>query len=97
MASLAQQAELAAWIDRSLDYLIGEWEALPEIDSEWDAWEEADRFDFVIEWPLRTDRLRQLQQWDAEGRFTPAQRRRYEQLQQLIQRHSATLERLLAD
>jgi hypothetical protein len=97
MASLAQQTELATWIDRSLDYLTREWRAIPEIASEWNVWDEADRLDFVLEWPLREDALRQLRQWDSEGRLTPAQRRRYEQLGELIQQHRATLERLLED
>ena len=97
MASLAQQTELATWIDRSLDYLTREWGAIPEIASEWNVWDEADRLDFVLEWPLREDALRQLWQWDSEGRLTPAQRRRYEQLRELIHQHRATLERLLED
>ena len=97
MASLAHQTDLAAWIDQSLDYLTMYWTAIPEIAAGWDEREEHDRLDFVIEWPLREDRLRQLRQWEAEGRLAPPQLLRLRELDQLIHRHQPTLDRLLED
>lgn len=97
MASVTQQTELATWIDESLDYLAGEWEAIPEIAADWDNWEEYNRLDFVIEWPLREDRFHQLQQWCVDGLLSTIQLRRWQALQELIDRNRPTLERLLED
>ena len=97
MAPLAQQTELAARIERSLDYLFMYWAAIPEIASDWDQRAEDDRLDFVLEWPLREDRLRQLRRWDEEGRLSSAQILRLRDLERLIRRYRPTLDRLLAD
>jgi hypothetical protein len=69
MASGLGRTEHPLWIVKSLDNLEGEWEQIPEIAAEWDDWEEHDRLDFVLEWPLREDRLHQLQRWREEDRF----------------------------
>jgi hypothetical protein len=97
MATLTQQTEFAAWIDRSLEYLIEEWSEIPEIACEWSTWDEPDRLDFVLEWPLNEIRLRDLQTWEAQGRLSAAQRKRFEELERLIRRHRTTLDRLLAE
>jgi hypothetical protein len=97
MASLAQQVELAPRIEHALDYLIREWEAIPEVVSTWDTWDELDRLDFVIEWPIREVQLKQLRQWQGEGQFSAEQLKRFGDLERLIARHRAAVERLLAD
>ena len=84
-------------IDEDLSYLADEWTSLPEIAAEWDEWEEHDRLDFVLEWPLREDRLLQLERWDAAGQLTATQRGRYAALREFIQRHRPTRDRLLAE
>jgi hypothetical protein len=50
-----------------------------------------------MEWPIREDRLRQLQQWAKQGVLTPTQRTRYEALLQLVTEHRSLLEQLLQD
>ena len=97
MASLAQQVELAPRIEHALDYLIREWEAIPEVVSTWDTWDELDRLDFVIEWPIREVQLKQLRQWQGEGQFSAEQLKRFGDLELLIARHRAAVERLLAE
>lgn len=97
MASVAQQTDLATRIDHSLDYLMSEWEAIPEIAAEWDDWDEYDRLDLVIEWPLREDWLHQLQQWREDGLFSSAQLKRFKQVEALIEINRPTLNRLLED
>jgi hypothetical protein len=97
MAFVAQDTELAQWIDKSLDYLMSNWEAVPEIAAEWDDWDELERLDFVVEWPLREMRLRELQRWRDAGLLSPSQLDRFEQVEALINRNSRTLERLLED
>ena len=97
MASVTQQTEFAPWIDRSLDYLTNEWAAVPAVAADWDRWDEADRLDFALEWPIREDRLGQLERWNLDGLLTPLQRQRYEKLQRLVSQHRSLLERLLSD
>jgi hypothetical protein len=97
MDQLTPQTKLASWIDDSLDYLTCEWAVIPEIAEEWESWDEIDRLDFVLEWPLRESRFLQLQQWSDEGLLTAAQRHRFANLESFMQRHRATLDELLAD
>ena len=94
MATLTQPTEFVAWIDRSLDYSIEEWSEIPEIARKWSSWDERDRLDFVLEWPLSEIRLRELQTWAAQGRLSATQRKRFEELERLILRHRTTLDRL---
>jgi hypothetical protein len=97
MADVRLRTPLREWIDDYLEHLLRIWETLPSITHEWDSWTEDERLDFVIEWPIREDRLQQLQRWAAEGQLSPAQRVRYEELLRLIARQRPTLERLLAE
>ncbi len=91
MASVAQHLETAAWVDRSLDLLTSEWTAIPEVAAAWTEWNDEDRLDVVLEWPLREDRLRPLREWNAEGRRTEPQRLRFVALLALIGEHQDTL------
>jgi hypothetical protein len=95
MASVTQQTDLTRWIDKSLDYLLSNWEAIPNVAAEWDDWDELDRLDFVVEWPLREDRWHQLQRWREAGSLSTHQLKRFVELQCLIERNRPTLERLL--
>ncbi len=97
MASIVQQAALATRIDHALDYLLEEWLAIPEIVSTWESWEEPDRLDFVIEWPIREIRLKLLREWNDEGQLSAQQRQQFEELERLIQRHRAAVDRLLEE
>jgi hypothetical protein len=97
VASLTKESELAAWIDHSLKYLIAEWSDIPVVAAGWDTWEEPDRLDFVLEWPLREMRLDELRHWQAEGRLTALQQIRFEELERLIQCNRPTVDRLLAE
>ncbi len=95
MAQVTSQTDQATRIDRYLDYLCREWEDIPEVAGEWNEWEDHDRLDFVVEWPIREDRLHQLREWLAQGLLTSGQQARYEELLQLIARHRPLLDRLL--
>ena len=74
MATVGRDAELDERIDDFLSYLIGEWAAIPELAAEWEEWTPYERSDFVLEWPIREDRLAQLGQYDEAGLLTPALR-----------------------
>jgi len=95
MAQIAQETTLRARIDHYLAYLTDEWAAIPDLAAEWADWEDHERLDFEVEWPLREDRLRQLRQWSTKGLLTAEQQTRYAGLQGLIERYRSVLERLL--
>ncbi|MGH2353028.1 MAG: hypothetical protein ACRDJN_15570 [Chloroflexota bacterium] len=97
MAQVATDLELVQRIEKYLEYLASEWQDVPAVAQEWNSWQEHERLDFVIEWPIREDRLHQLHQWAAQDRLTPAQRARYEDLLTLVAANRPTLERLLAE
>src|SRR5437763_1840659 len=54
-------------VDPYLDYLFREWRQVPQIAREWDEWGDHEQLDFVVEWPIREDRLHQLRQWHEQG------------------------------
>ncbi len=82
-------------IDAFLAYCLREWDAVPEIAEEWDTWSDGDRLEFALEWPIREDRLQQLGGWARQGVFTPAQRRRYDQLNAVVATHRPLVQLLL--
>ena len=82
-------------IDPYLDYLFRAWQALPEVAKVWAEWEDHDRLDFVVEWPIREDHFHQLEEWVSQGLLTPEQQARYDELLQLIACHRPLLDRLL--
>jgi hypothetical protein len=84
LATVTQQTDIATWTDQNLDYLASEWKAVLQIASEWDELDEADRLDFVLEWPLVNDALRQLKQWNAERRFSASQHRQFKELYEFM-------------
>jgi hypothetical protein len=97
MAQIAAEPHLAAQVDRYLAYLHEEWEGVPLLAQEWTDWDELSRLSFAVDWPIREDRLGHLRRWADQGRLTPAQRRRFDDLLALVERHRPMLERLLAD
>ena len=97
MASLVEQSTIAPLIDHALDYLTRQWLAVPEVVSTWETWDELDRLDFVLEWPLRESRLNQLRRWRDEGHLSTRQLQRFATLERLIRRHRAAVDCLLAE
>ena len=95
MAQLAPRRDLHEWIEDYLDYLIREWESIPELAAEWDEWDRESRLTFIFNWGVPADRLHQLKQWAEQGALAPNQRERYDRLLTLVAEHRSTLERLL--
>jgi hypothetical protein len=89
--------DLASTIDHYLDYLAAEWGGIAEVVAEWATWDEREQLDFVLEWPIREDRLRQVQHWVADGVLTDRQRRALSDLERLIAGWRPALEQLLAE
>jgi hypothetical protein len=94
VATIGRDITLDERIDDFLSYLIGEWEAIPELAAEWEEWTPYERSDFVLEWPIREDRLDQLGRYREAGLITPKQHPRYDHLLALVARHRPELERL---
>lgn len=88
---------IAAQIDDSLDYLTEEWQAIPRVAREWTHWSPYQRLDFVLEWPIREDRLAEIEEYAERGQLTPDQRSRRDVLRQVVAENRAVLEQLLAD
>ena len=96
MAQVRHRSKIQEQADDYLTYLIREWQAVPRLATEWTSWDDLDQLDFVVEWPIREDRLQQLQQWAEQNFLTSAQCTRYEELLRLVAQYRPTLERLLA-
>jgi hypothetical protein len=97
MAQVVAPPNVSAWIEDYLTYLIGVMDELPEIDAEWDSWDDIEQLDFVVEWDIKRDRLFQLEQWDRLDLLTADQRDRYRRLLDLSNERRPILDRLLAD
>ena len=76
---------------------MSEWMAIPEVVATWETRDELDRLDFVIEWPIREFRLKDLRQWNEEGQLSAQQCRQFEVLERLIQERRAAVDRLLEE
>jgi hypothetical protein len=95
MTGVARDTELVARIDVFLAYCLREWGAVPEIAEEWETWNDSDRLEFALEWPIREDRLKQLGGWAKQGLLTTAQRHRYDHLTAVVATHRPLLQQLL--
>ncbi len=95
MAEVAQ--DLAARIDHYLDYLFDEFGDLPDLAQEWPTLERGDQITFLLEWPIKEDRLVLLRGYAEQGCMTPEQATRYAELLALVARMRPLLATLLAD
>ena len=89
--------DMAKRIDSFLAYLIRSWSGIPELAAEWPEWDEHSRLSFVMDWPVCEDRLHMLRMWAEQGKMTPAQCARYEELLKLVAEYRPTLVRLLEE
>lgn len=96
MATVARDSRLDERIDDFLSYLIGEWEAIPEVAEDWAIWTAYDRLDFALDWPIREDRLQQLHGLAEQGLLTPTQSERHGRLLKLVDEHRPVLQDLFA-
>jgi hypothetical protein len=97
MAEVIHDPKLQERAEAFLTYLTREWRAVPAIAGEWDEWDDYARLVFVLEWPIREDRLKQLQQYAEQGVLTPAQQDRYTVLLELVARYRPIVQELLAE
>jgi len=97
MASVAQDAALSLRIDHSLDYLEAEWSGITSLATEWDSWDDHSRVVFALDWPIREDRLSQVQEWAKCDLLSSVQCQRLALLLLIVEARRPLLEQLLAD
>ena len=89
--------DLAARIDRELDYQLQAWRGIPERETWWSEMDAADKEAFQLEWTGITEsRLHDLETWAGSGNLTPSQNARYAKLRALIADQRPALDRLFA-
>ena len=84
-------------IEHELGYARREWGAIPSYVAAWEQWDEDERLDFVIEWPIRESALTLLRGWASQGLLTLDQRREYEDILCTVAKYRPLLAPLLAD
>lgn len=97
MAAVARQSENDDRVDSILAYLLAEWEAVPELAEEWPEWSQEDHLDFALDWPIREDRLWQLDALARGGQLSPEQQQRYARLREIVAEHRPLLDRLFQE
>ena len=83
-------------VEKYLAYLEQEWARVPQIAAEWASWDEDDRLDLQLEWGIREDRFADLRGFARTGLLLPAQKARFDRLQELIANNRPRLEHLFA-
>jgi hypothetical protein len=82
-------------IDELLDGLEFHWTRLPDVAARFSDWDDLERLDFIMEWPLQEDDLQSLSELIAAGSPTAEQRRRFHDLLRVVERNRPFLDRLL--
>ena len=88
---MAQTVTAEGQIDHELAYLITEWEGLEEILT----FDSDSRFDYAVDWPLKTMAEERLHTLIAQHGLTPAQQERYDHLRALQTQNAPLLAQLL--
>jgi hypothetical protein len=81
-------------INLMLGILEDQWGRLPQVEAEIDGWDLLEQLDFIEEWPLEEERLRQIEKHRVEGELTEEQLARYEALKPIIARNRPIIRRL---
>jgi len=81
-------------INLMLGILEDQWGRLPEVEAEIDGWDLLEQLDFIEEWPLEEERLKQIEKYAADDALTDEQRSRYEELKRVVVRNRPIIRRL---
>ncbi len=91
-------AQLTSVSHRRVEELLARceaaWRSLRRVEAEISRWDLLDRIDFVEEWPLEEQRLRELARYAEAGALAPHQSDRYAKLLLLIERNRPIIRRL---
>ena len=95
MAQVIRPPRLKQFVENDLKNLLAFWRDVPELAAEWPEWDDYSRLDFIIEWPIDRERLCRVQDAAAAGLLDERQQQDWQELQQLIETHRATVEWML--
>jgi hypothetical protein len=95
MAQVAREHRSARLINKDLENLLAFWRTVPEQAAEWPEWDHDSRLDFIIEWPIERETLLRVKAAAKAGVLDERQQQDWQELQQLIETHRATVEWML--
>jgi len=95
MAQVARASQPERRVGHDIDRLLGFWRTVSELAAEWPEWDDSSREDFRIEWTIDRERLHRVKQAVKAGSLDERQQRDWQELQQLIETHRATVEWML--
>ena len=82
-------------VDHLLVRATAAWKGLTEVEHEIDSWDLIDQIVYIEEWQIQEDRLSCLAELARAGDFTEAQRLRYQELLNLVERNRPIIERIM--
>jgi hypothetical protein len=83
-------------VDQLLERLFDAWNGLSRAETEIDRWDLEDQIAYVEEWGAKESLVDVLQNYLARGEMTESQAARLRELEDLIERNRAILDRLRA-
>jgi hypothetical protein len=95
VAQVIRVPQPSEFVDHDLDRLLGFWRTVPEQAAEWPEWDHDSRLDFILEWPIERGALRRMEKAAEAGLLDERQQQDWQELQQLIETHRATVEWML--
>src|SRR5262249_1129026 len=95
MAQVVRMLPLDRFVKKDLENLLRFWRGVPELAEEWPEWDLNSRLNVIHDWPIKRGAHRRLKQAMKAGRGDERQRQDWQELQQLIETHRATVEWML--
>ena len=95
MAQVAHVSRPERRVNHDIGRLLAFWRTVPEFDAEWPEWDEDSRENFRIEWTIDRERLERVSTAANDGILNERQQRDWQELQQLVETHRATVESML--
>ena len=95
MAQVVRMPKLERFVEKDLENLLAFWRTVPEQAAEWHDWDEMSRSDLVIQWSIEREALSRLKKAATAGILSEGQQRDWQELQQLVETHRATVEWML--
>jgi hypothetical protein len=95
MAQVIRVPKLEQFVEKDLENLLAFWRGVPALAEEWPEWDENSRLDVIHQWPISREALARVTTASQAGVLDKRQQRDWQELQQLIETHRATVEWML--
>jgi hypothetical protein len=95
MAQIVRAPRPERRVDHDIERLLAFSRTVPEFAAEWPEWDDCSREDFRIEWTIDRERLHRVTTAAKAGILDERQQRDWQELQQLVETHRATVEWML--